>query len=73
MMQYKKVIFYVLYVVGFSVFVMTLKKGFLRYQIRLFFWTHCVLMFTFGVSMCMLTVYEGMIWAILTVFLGRIH
>jgi hypothetical protein len=72
-LRYKKIIFYTLYIIGFTLFVMTLKKGFLRYQIRLFFWTHCVLIFTFGVSLATLTVYEGMIWAILSIILGKLN
>lgn len=72
LVQYKNTLFFTLYILGFTLFVATLRRGFLMYQMRLFFWTHCVVVFTGGVSMCMRTVYNGMVWAVLAIMLGSL-
>ena len=70
--RYKTSMFFGMYILGFLLFVMSLRKGYLRYQIRQFFWTHCVLIFTAGMSLSMSIVFEGMIWAILSIICGEL-
>lgn len=70
-LMYKHLIFFCIYISLFLCFVIKLKKGYLRYQIRLFFWTHCVLLFTIGLSLGMLMIYEGLIWLLLSAISGK--
>lgn len=57
-----KLIFFSLYIAGFIMWVTTLKKGFLRYQVRLFFWTHSTLIVVLTSSTANALIYEGMVW-----------
>jgi phosphatidate cytidylyltransferase len=54
------------WVIGFLIFVLTLKKGFYKYQFRQFIWTHmtCFLI----ISQCAAfigNIYEGLIWFVM--------
>ena len=71
LLRYRNMVFFSFYIIGFLLFVIALKKGFRKYQIRMFFWTHCVLIFTGGLSFGMLSIYEGMIWAVLSACCGK--
>ena len=66
---YRKTLFFSLYMAGFLVFVLSLRKGFYRYQIRLFFWTHIVLGLVFLVSAMVPVIYHGLIWFLASVLL----
>lgn len=68
-LDYKKTLFFSLYMAGFLVYVISLKKGFYRYQIRLFFWTHIVLVLVLGVSASISVVYHGLIWFLASILL----
>lgn len=65
----KNIIFFFLYMIGFMIWVSSLKKGFLRYQTRLFFWTHSVLILTFVGSTAGYVIYQGMIWWLTSIVL----
>jgi CDP-diglyceride synthetase len=60
--QYRNSIFFALYLVGFLLFVMSLKFGFIRYQVRLFLETHISLVLVAAVGSIMNVIYEGIIW-----------
>ena len=68
-LEYKKFIFFCLYMAGFLIFVLHLKKGFYRYQIRLFFWTHLVLGLILAVSSTVNLIYHGLIWFLASILL----
>jgi phosphatidate cytidylyltransferase len=54
-----------LWIVGFLLFVMSLKKGFYRYQFRQFAWTHIGCLLIVGQSSVIgLNIYEGLVWFI---------
>jgi len=61
-LRYKTTIFFSLYTIGFLAFVLSLKMGYIRYQIRLFIETHLVILIAVGTSGAMMTIYEGQIW-----------
>jgi phosphatidate cytidylyltransferase len=61
-LRYKHTIFFGLYTIGFLAFVLSLKMGYIRYQIRLFIETHLVILIAVGTSGAMMTIYEGQIW-----------
>jgi phosphatidate cytidylyltransferase len=65
-LTFKTSIFFFLYIIGFVSFVMTLKIGYIRYQIRLFIETHIVIIISISTSGGMVTIYEGQIWWIMS-------
>ena len=65
-LAYKSIIAVLLYFLGFSCFVLTLKIGYIRYQIRMFLETHIILLISLATSGAILTIYEGQIWWILS-------
>ena len=60
--NYRNLIFFVLYIIGFSGYVVTLKFGYIRYQIRLFMETHISLLVCCIVGSSMIVIYDGLIW-----------
>lgn len=57
------IIFYISWMMGFLVFVMTLKKGLYKFQFGLFAWTHIfILIYTFQKSLAMSNIFEGLVW-----------
>ena len=63
MINYHNFISFLLWILGFLLFVMALKKGFYRYQFRQFAWTHLAIFLV--VAQCatiMINLYEGIIW-----------
>ena len=65
----KSMVFFLLYMGGFMAWVASLRGGYLRYQTRLFFWTHCVLIVTFVGSAAVYAINYGMIWWITSIVL----
>jgi len=65
-LRYKTSIFFSLYTLGFLGFVLSLKMGYIRYQIRMFIETHLVILIAIGTSGAMMTIYEGQIWWIVS-------
>lgn len=69
LVNHHKFIFFVLYIAGFCIFVTSLREGHYKYQIKLFFWTH-ILLLLFNISSAVLTViYDGLIWLIACIVL----
>lgn len=68
-LEFRKMIFFSLYMFGFLVFVLSLRKGFYMYQIRLFFWTNIVLALVMAVSASITVVYHGLIWFLASILL----
>mmetsp|Transcript_9884 Transcript_9884/g.8423 ORF Transcript_9884/g.8423 Transcript_9884/m.8423 type:complete len:139 (-) Transcript_9884:634-1050(-) len=63
MVQYHNLITFALWLAGFLSFVLTLKKGFYRYQFKRFGWTHlCCFMLVAPVSAVLSNLYSGYIW-----------
>lgn len=55
-----------LYMAGFMMFVLTLKKGFFKFQFKQFGWTHVALfMIVLQSHLIIQNIYQGMIWFIL--------
>jgi phosphatidate cytidylyltransferase len=62
--SYRITVFFALYILGFIIFVLSLKINVIRYQIRLFIQTHLALLITLATSGAMVTLFEGQIWFI---------
>ncbi|EGR34460.1 phosphatidate cytidylyltransferase, putative [Ichthyophthirius multifiliis] len=70
MIKYHKFISFSLWIIGFLVFVISLKKGYYRYQFRQFAWTHLALILVVAqVSFIIVNLLDGMIWFILPTML----
>jgi len=55
-----------IWILGFLMFVLSLKKGYYRYQFRLFGWTHLTLLLVVAQSSVIThNLYEGLIWFVL--------
>ena len=49
--------------IGFLIFVLTLKRGYYRYQFQQFGWTHITLLIIVGQSSALINnIYEGLVW-----------
>ena len=72
--QYFYLLFFGLYVSGLMLFVMSLRKRQLRYQFKMFGWTHITCMLVVPqTSAIMQNIYEGLIWFLLPVTLVIIN
>jgi phosphatidate cytidylyltransferase len=62
-LKYHNLISFMLYIIGFFLFINSLTKGYYRYQFRSFAWIHIVL-FIFGISssMIMANIFNGLVW-----------
>ena len=69
MFYFRESVFFALYMAGFIAFVLSLKKGFYRYQIMLFLWAHIVLGLLIAVSGFMGVIYNGLIWFLTSILL----
>ena len=64
-MTYHALISFILYVIGFMMFVFSLQPGQYKYQFKIFGWTHLTLLASFGTSVAFAgNVYNGLIWFI---------
>lgn len=64
--RYFHLIFFSLYVLGIVIFVISLRRGQLRYQFIQFGWTHCVCMLVVVQSASFtMNIYSGLIWFLL--------
>lgn len=63
--KYRNFLFFGFYLIGFLLYVMTLKFGYIRYQVRLFIETHIALLVIAVVGCSMIVIYEGLIWFLL--------
>ena len=61
-LQYKSITAFSLYMLGFLAFVLSIRIGYIRYQVRLFLVTHIVLMLSMAVSGAIALIYQGLIW-----------
>mmetsp|Transcript_26978 Transcript_26978/g.23867 ORF Transcript_26978/g.23867 Transcript_26978/m.23867 type:complete len:88 (-) Transcript_26978:613-876(-) len=62
-MRYHNFAAFVFWIIGFLAFVMSLKKGFYRYQFRQFGWTHCtIILGNYGMIAGIYNNYTGQIW-----------
>lgn len=59
---YYPIVLFSAYMSGFCVWVATLRKEFLQYQMRLFFWTHMAILLGFIGSLSVYVIYEGFVW-----------
>ena len=65
LINYQNFIAFLLWILGFLLFVLSLKKGFYRYQFRQFGWSHlAILLIVAACSTILINVYEGVIWFI---------
>ena len=63
LVTYHEFITFTLWIAGFLMFTLSLKKGYLRYQFRQFGWTHISLLLIVGQGAAMINnIYEGIIW-----------
>jgi len=70
LVNYHYLISFMLWIGGFLFFVLTLKKGFYRYQFRQFGWAHiCVVLIVGQTSAIMNNIFEGLVWFILPALL----
>eukprot|EP00128_Syssomonas_multiformis_P016920 Colp12_sorted_trinity150504_noHs@6412 len=70
LMEYHDFISLSLYTLGFVGFVLSLKKGFYKFQFRGFAWTHMTLLLIVTQSHLIISnIFEGLIWFILPAFL----
>jgi hypothetical protein len=65
MLRYHNLISFLLYMIGFFIFIKSLTKGYYRYQFRSFAWIH-ILLFIFGISssLIMANIFNGLFWYI---------
>ncbi|KAK8919418.1 Phosphatidate cytidylyltransferase [Platanthera zijinensis] len=64
--KYLMFICYSLYIAGFVWFIVTLKKGFTRYQYSQYAWTHMILLMVFAQSsFAVANIFEGIFWFLL--------
>ena len=69
-LNYDNLIFFILWLIGFISFVLSLKKGSYKYQISLFAWIHlCIILIVAQCSVIIINLYEGMIWMIMPAML----
>jgi phosphatidate cytidylyltransferase len=63
MLRYHNLICFMLYIVGFFIFINSLTKGYYRYQFRSFAWIHIIL-FIFGMSSALIVdnIFNGLVW-----------
>ena len=62
-MRYHNFTSFMLWIIGFLIFVLTLKNGFYRYQFRRFGWTHMtIFMIVVPCSGILANIYSGLIW-----------
>jgi CDP-diglyceride synthetase len=55
-----------LWIIGFLLFVISLKKGFYKYQFRQFAWTHIGCLLLVGqTSVIVYNIYEGLFWFVI--------
>ncbi|CAD8076480.1 unnamed protein product [Paramecium primaurelia] len=65
-LNYHNIITFMLWVAGFLIFTLSLKKGYYRYQFRMFGWTHITLILVVAQSSVMImNIFEGIVWFIL--------
>jgi len=70
LVAYHGIISFMLWIFGFLIFVLTLKKGYYRYQFQQFGWTHITILMIVGQSSAIMNnIYEGLIWFILPALL----
>jgi len=68
--KYHDFISFALWVTGFLMFTLSLKKGYYRYQFRQFGWVHIAVMLIVGQGAAIINnIYEGIIWFILPALL----
>ena len=68
LLKYHKFICYMLYCLGFLLFLTSLKKGYYKYQFRQFAYVHIIFMiFGYFSSMIISNIYSGIIWFLLPV------
>lgn len=60
--KYRNTLFFGLYVIGFLGYVLSLRFGFIRYQVRLLLETHISLLLVMSMGSMMHVIYEGIIW-----------
>lgn len=60
--RYRNLIFFAAYLSFFLLFVLSLRFGYIRYQVRLFVETHISLLIVASVGSIMLVIYDGIIW-----------
>lgn len=62
-MEYHNLVSFMLYMIGFMIFIKSLTKGYYRYQFRMFAWIHIIL-FIFGISSSLITanIFNGLVW-----------
>lgn len=61
-LKYKQLIIFLLYMIGFSIFVAKLRKPYIKKQLSLFFWTHLLLIIVAFASLIIGLIYDGIIW-----------
>ncbi|KAL5713517.1 phosphatidate cytidylyltransferase [Ranunculus cassubicifolius] len=66
LLKYQMVFCYSLYIAGFMVFILTLKKRMYKYQFGQYAWTHMILIVVFTQSsFTVLNIFEGIFWFLL--------
>ena len=62
-LKYHNLVCFMLYMIGFFLFINSLTKGYYKYQFRTFAWIHIIL-FIFGISSSLITanIFNGLIW-----------
>jgi hypothetical protein len=62
-LQYHNLVSFMLYMMGFMLFINSLTKGYYKYQFRMFAWIHIIL-FIFGISSSLITanIFNGLVW-----------
>jgi hypothetical protein len=62
-LKYHNLVSFMLYMIGFFLFINSLAKGYYKYQFRTFAWIHIIL-FIFGISSSLITanIFNGLVW-----------
>lgn len=68
-LEYRQMIIFLLYMLGFLIFVAKLKKPFIKKQLSLFFWTHILLVIIAFTSSIIHMIYDGIIWLLAPILL----
>jgi len=64
--RYRMLLFFTLYVSGIVIFVLSLRKGQLKYQFGMFAWTHLTCLLVVAQSCAvMVNIYNGLVWFLL--------
>lgn len=65
-LEFHNILSFMLWVGGFLLFTLSLKKGYYRYQFRMFGWTHITLILIVAQSSVItMNIFEGIVWFLL--------